>query len=298
MPRQSRFLMAPSLILFSALISLGTVAPGMTSHAVAETPAPSTTSQVAPIDLGKAQVMDLPVSSADQLQIVLTNARFDRESVGQLNLSLRGLNLRDGMLQGMTAKVSDGRFDNIPVKLLELTSGAFSFDTMTFLNQRKFVLDRPVQGNVTLQVTEADLNTFLKAPETVERLEKAISKRTGNIRLVRLTQPELVFLGKNNLQMKMTLSVGEAIASPMVADGSLTLRNGSPVFSLKQISSGNVPLPVDVATLVEKEMNKLLDFQKLGKGSVTINANTLDVTKKLITLKGTATVNKLSFGKS
>ena len=282
----------------SALLSVGVFSLACFPVANAEQPKAVASSQITPINLGKAKVMDLPVSSADKLQIVMTNARFDRESVGQLNLSLNGLNLRDGMLQGMSAKVSNGQFENIPVKLLEITSGAFSFDTMTFLNQRKFLLDSPVQGNVTLEVTEKDLNKFLKNPETIERLEKAIAKRTGNIRLVRLTQPELELRGKNDLRMKLTLSLGEAVASQMVADGHLALKDGNPVFSLKQVSSANMPLPVDVAHLIEKEMNKLLNLKKLGKGDVTINANTLDVTKKLITVKGTATLNKLSFGKS
>ena len=252
----------------------------------------------APIRAGGAVAIDLPDSSAEFITLDIVKGRFADYSVGRITLSGSGMDFRNGSLQGLKADIADGNFDNLLVDKLSLATPGFSFDTMQLLNNRTFVLSQPVTAKVNLALSEDGLNRFLANPKTLAKLEKAIQKQTGGLKLVTFSNPNLALMGGNRLKVNVTGVIAQGLAVPMEMNGHLALKDGQLVVQDMALSSGgnDLQLPVDVAKSFQDKINELIDFRRLGKNSLVITADKLKFAGKQVQIEGHATLTKLQFG--
>jgi hypothetical protein len=244
---------------------------------------------------GGVAVIDLPNGSAQTIVLDIEQGRFAEQSVGRLTLNARGINFRQGALDSLSATVQDGQFDTVPVDQLKLVTQAFSFDTFELINHRRFLLDKPVNAQVALKLSEASLNRFFSNPKTIERLEKAISKKTGNLLPVRLSDPGVVFLGKNRIRLNLTAHILEA-PTPLEMVGRLGVQNGKLALSELALASNGVTLPIDLTHILGQKINEMLDFERLGKNQFVIQAQSMSMVGKALEVKGTAALTRLEFG--
>lgn len=254
---------------------------------------------VAPtIKAGGVVALDLPDSSAQSVSLDIVKGRFSDYSVGRIILTGSGIDFRNGTLQGLKADILEGDFDSLLVDKMALVAPAFSFDTMQLINNRSFVLSQPVTAKVSIVISEAGLNRFLANPKTLGKIEKAIQKQTGGIKLVTFSNPSFHLAGGNKVKMNVTGVVAQGLSVPMEMTGQLAIQAGQLVIQNMQItSSGNqLELPLDVAKSFQSKINEMIDFKRLGKNSMVINADTMKVTGKTLNIEGHATLTKLQFG--
>jgi hypothetical protein len=252
--------------------------------------------QMAPINSSGVVLIDLPASSAESIRLDIKQARFASQSVGRLVLDAQGIDFKKGSLNGLGAEVTEGNFDNVLVDSLKLNASAFSFDSLELLNHRRFVLDNPVNATVDLRISEENLNRFFANPKTIQKLEKAVAKKMGNLALVNFSNPSLKLQDKNRVRLSLNTSFANAVAAPMEFDGRLGVENGKLVFTSLKLLSNGVQLPVDVSDVFQKKLNEMVDLEKLGKNNFVIHADSLRISNRAVEVKGTAALTRLDFG--
>jgi hypothetical protein len=242
--------------------------------------------------------LDLPDSSAQSVSLDIVKGRFADYSVGRLTLTGSGVDFRGGTLQSLKADIAEGNFDNLLVDKLQILAPAFSFDTMQLLNNRTFVLAQPVTAKVGITLSEAGINRFLANPKTLEKIEKAIRKQTGGIKLVTLSNPSLSLAGGGRVKVNVTSTVAQGLTVPLEMVGKLNIKGGQLVISDLAMSSGgnNVQMPLDLAASFQEKINEMIDFRRLGKNSLVITADSLKQSGKTLTIDGHATLTRLQFG--
>jgi hypothetical protein len=289
MPAFGAFLLGVSVAMGPQLVMSQT-----TSQAPAAKPGSS-----APVLQGDGLVFfDIPSGSADMVRLEIQNGRFDQQSVGNLALALQKVDFKAGTLNSLDAKMTNAQIEEIPLDSLQLKTAPFSFDPFELINRRRFVLDKPVNATVQLRISEKNLNSFLTNPKTMQKLEKAVNKKAGNLGLIAFSSPSFKMTGKNSVQLGMTISLANAMASPVLMNGKLGLQDGQLVIQNMEASSNGVQLPVDVASVIQQRLNEMISFKKLGKNTVNITGNKLNMANGVLDVTGTATLTRLEFGKS
>jgi hypothetical protein len=169
---------------------------------------------------------------------------------------------------------------------------------MQLLNNQAFVLAQPVTAKVSVTISEAGINRFLANPKTMGKIEKAIQKQTGGLKLVTFANPSLSLQGSNKVKMNVTGIVAQGLAVPMEMTGKLAIQNGQLGITDMTISSGgnDLQLPLDVARAFQDKINELIDFKRLGKNSLVITADNMKLSGKTLLIDGHATLTKLQFG--
>jgi len=242
--------------------------------------------------------IDIPQTKAKLVQLELNDAKFSEFGVNKLTLSLHDVDFQQGSLSSLGMDIANGDFDPIIVDRMTVNTQAFQFDPFILMNQRRFELAQPITGSVALTISEASLNHFLKNPKTVSKIENAIQKKTGGIKLISFQNPSLKLLKGNEVQVDMTATVAEGIAVPVQIVGELALKNQNLAFTnLRMNSQENaVPLPTDISRVMEKQLNDMINLEKLGKKSFVIRANSLKMKKGLVEVAGNATFTRLEIG--
>jgi hypothetical protein len=199
----------------------------------------------APIKAGGVAVLDLPDSSAQSVTLDIVKGRFADYSVGRLTLLASGIDFRNGTLQGLKADIRDADLENLRVERLQMDTPPFSFDTMQLLNNRTFVLSQPVSAQVNLQISEDSINHFLANPKTLAKIEKAIQKQTGGLKVLTFSNPNLTFGGGNRIKLTVNGIIAQGLAVPLemigklgIRAGQLRLRNDYPVWGQPASASG------------------------------------------------------------
>ena len=162
---------------------------------------PSGATMHAPIKAGGVMALDLPDSSAQAISLDITKGRFSDYSVGRVIVSATGMDFKNGTLQSLKTDITDGLFENVPVQKLGINVPGFSFDTMQLLNTHTFVLTQPVNGKVSLTLTEEGINRFLGNPKTIQKIEKSITKQTGGLKLITFANPNFTLMGGGKIKI-------------------------------------------------------------------------------------------------
>lgn len=288
-------MLALSLMAFSIAIAQTTVP----QQSPTTTPSTTPSSAVhAPIKAGGVMALDLPDSSAQTVSLDIVQGRFSDYSAGRITLTGSGIDFRNGNLKGLTADVREGDFENMLVDKLSLQAPAFSFDTMQLLNNHTFILSQPVTAKVNLVISEAGINRFLANPKTLGKIEKSIQKQTGGLKLITFSNPSLNLVGSNRVKLNVTGLVAQGLAVPLEMTGRLTLVQGQLGIQDMAVSSGgnDLQLPLDVAKSFQDKINELIDFKRLGKNSLQINADSMKINGKSLMIDGHATLTRLQFG--
>jgi hypothetical protein len=155
-----------------------------------------------------------------------------------------------------------------------------------------------VTASVNLSISEAGLNRFLSNPKTLSKIEKAIQKQTGGLKLVTFSNPQLALLGGNRLKVNVTGVIAQGLAVPLEMNGNLALKDGQLVVQNLTLASGgnDLQLPLDVAKSFQDKLNELIDFKRLGKNSLVITADKMKFAGKQLQIEGHATLTRLQFG--
>ncbi|MDX2085410.1 MAG: LmeA family phospholipid-binding protein [Candidatus Melainabacteria bacterium] len=273
-------------------ILMGAVLPLVFAEPAAKPPSSAATAKPGLVTAG-VQGYALPNAGVEAVRVDLKKGFFAGFSADHMVLNLQGINLQHGSMQTLHALMEDAFLDFVPLDRVEIHTNAFQFDTFQLINNRRIVLDRPIAGHVNLQLTEQNLNVLLAQPKTKEKLERAIAKQTGNLKLVEINAPVLEMLGKDKFRLTFQTAMAGALTVPVEMEGTLALRQGELSFSNLQMVSAGLPLPVDLAKVLEAHLNKVLDFKTLGGRYFDLKATRLDTQHKKITLEGTATLTQL-----
>lgn len=294
LPAISVVLLAASLSWAQTSVSTPSSGPSSSTTTVK----PITGAMHAPIRSSGVMALDLPDSSAQSMSLDIVKGRFSDYSVGRITLTGSGIDFRNGSLQGLKADIAEGNFENLLVDKLSIIAPGFNFNTMELLNNRTFVLAQPVSAKVNLVLSEAGLNQFLASPKTMEKIEKSIQKKTGGMKLITFSNANLSLLSGNKVKMNVMSTVAQGLAVPMEMTGKLGIQNGQLKLSGLAIASGgnDVQLPLDVASSFQDKINELIDFKRLGKNSMVINADSMKMSGKSLIIDGHATLTKLQFG--
>ncbi len=254
--------------------------------------------EVTLINAGTVGITDLPTSSARSITLDIQDARFSSRSVGRLKLQANGIDFKQGVLQSLKADMINGHFDNnIKVDEFIINTNSFSFDTLELLSHQRFILDQPVTAQVELHISEENLQNFFAHPKTVTKLEQAIRKKTGGMDLIRFSNPTLDLLGGEKIRMNLMVVVGQAIAAPITIEGQMKIKRQKLMFRDLKVTSSDTALPVDIASAIQSQLNKLVDLEKLGaKNNFVILARSVKGTKHKVSITGLATMTRLEFG--
>lgn len=142
------------------------------------------------------------IDRAEQLQVRVDNAPVHQIINGKIN-KLR--------LAGRGVWVSkDLRIDALEVETdpIAVNLQAIQADGQ---NPRSSSLQQPIQAGVKLKFNEADLNNFLKSPESIAQLQKMTTSTLGGAAASSLNKdyqiinPQVKFLGNNRLGLKADL---------------------------------------------------------------------------------------------
>lgn len=281
------------------LASSTTLAVWAEPSAAPEKPFDPSSVKVAPIRSAGVVALDLPDSSAKSVSLNIIQGRFSDYSAGSISLVGSGVDFRQGNLQKLQADIKEGNFDNLLVESMSIIAPAFSFDTMQLLNNQTFVLKEPVDAIVKMSISEKSINQFLANPKTLSKIEKAIQKQTGGIKLLSFSNPSFQLLSGQKVKLQVTGLLGQGIPIPLEMDGGLSINSKGQlgITDLKLSSNGSsVQMPVNVADTFQKKLNELIDFQRLAKNSMVITADNIVTSSKTLKLTGHAKLTKLRFG--
>ena len=237
--------------------------------------------------------VDLPESYADLMRLEIVNGRFSDYSVGKMSIGAQNIDLRNGTLDSLVADLHNGEFDHLFVDTMAIHTDAFSFDTFQLLNKQRFELDRPITGTVALTLSEASLNRFIRHPRTIGKLESAIQKQTGGMKLVTFGNPSLDLYSRNRVRLSLTANFAGAATIPMEMEGKLVLADETLKIKDLEISSQKekLPLPVDLVSVIETQLNNMINIRKLGGKTFAIHGKSLDMGKDAFTVN--VVVNEL-----
>lgn len=250
---------------------------------------------------GGVAAIDIPESRAKLVTLEITDGHFSQYAMGKMRIELHDIDFRSGSLSSLKTSMTMGDFDNIWVDKMDISTEAFHFNTYELINNRRFELSQAITGNVYLGISENSLNHFLQHPKTLEKLEKSIQKKTGGIKLITIGNPSLKIVKGNQIQLNLTTFLGgQQMQIPMEILGELKLKDDNLVFSNLKVSSQDtaLPLPVDVVKIIEKQLNDMINLEKLGKNNFVIHAKSLKMKKGLVEVTGNATFTRLEFGGS
>lgn len=246
--------------------------------------------------------IDIPESRAKSVTLDIEEGQFADYAVKRMTLKARDIDFRNGSLSGMNADVQNGNFENVRFGHLQISTGPFYFNTFELLNKQRFVLDQAVTANVKLDISEADLNYFISHPNTIAKIEQAIAKKMGGLRLFSFANPSIDLQSNNRIKLMVTGMLGQngqGLTVPMEMYGQLVLEKGNLKIKGLKLSSENqeIPLPVNVADPFEDKLNEMINFKKLGSKYFVINGTGLNMTRDGLQVTGTAALTRLQFGK-
>lgn len=251
-----------------------------------------------PIQAGGVSTVDIPDTKAKAITVSIKQGSFGEYSVGDLAMTMHDVDFRGGVLSNLDVLMNGALLDNVMIDKMTINTGGFTFDTFELLNKQRFVLAQPIVGQVSLRISEKGVNHFLRHPKTLSALDKAVTKATGGIKLLTFTNPTVDLLGAGRVKLTVTGNLAQGLLIPMEMNGAMAVENGVLVFNdLTLASNGtDLPIPVDVAKVLESKLNDLINLKKLGKKTFVMNAQSMSMTKDALDLDGTATMTRLEFG--
>lgn len=245
---------------------------------------------------GSVEKKDIPSGSAKRIELTIEDGRFDEHSSGELTLLLENIDFKAGKAANLTADVRDGHFDAVLLDELHFETGAFAFDSLELMNSRRFVMKQPVNAKLYLEISEDNMQAFLSNPKTIGKLEKAIAKNTGGLRLIRFTNPVLNFEGRERFKLTLNVLLGGAALAPIDMFGKMAVDNGRVVFKELAVGEKANQLPVDIARVFENQLNKMFDLRDKGGSQFQITADDFDITNSRLKVDGHVRIEALELG--
>ncbi len=141
------------------------------------------------------------VNHAEQLQVRVDNAPMHQILNGKINkLRIAG--------QGVWPT------KDLRIETLEVETDPLAVDVHAIredgTNPRSSSIQQPLQAGIKLKFNEADLNNFLKSPDSIAKLQKMTTSTLGSAgsslnKDYQITNPQIRFLGNGRLAIKAEL---------------------------------------------------------------------------------------------
>ncbi len=180
---------------------------------------------------------------------------------------------------------------DLPIDKMRLQIYNLDLDT----NAEKLTLRQKAQGAVQVQLTEADVNTFL-ASETFKNLINNVKSKQSLLNSLDADIENVsIQLRNDGVRIKGTAAtLGGFFTVPFTIDGQLRLKSERElvVQNVTGTTMGR-PLPGDLLTTVLARINPIIDLNTLGNKDMQLYFRRLKVTNNQIELLGEAHIRKL-----
>ncbi|MBI1271434.1 hypothetical protein GC174_13475 [bacterium] len=256
--------------------------------------------------------VDINTGRFGKLEIDLDDGEFMEGSCKNIHLVARDMDLREGLLKSLDISLSRGNFQDFIVDTMSLsTKGSLRFDTGVLFNQKVLQFTEPAEAQVEAEISQESLNSFLKSPHTLDRLSVTAGSKVGAIAgLLGANAPQIglvisdgnLALGKRNsvnISLDSKVGMGQyALNIPVEIDSKLELRDGWVKITDTKLKTSGKEISPQLSNMIVQKVNNL---SSLGTRSDDIHFKftSLEVKagKKFI-VKGTASINRLRFGRS
>lgn len=256
--------------------------------------------------------VDVNTGRFGKMEIDLEDGEFMAGSCKNLHMVARNLDLREGVLKSLDIDITDGHFrDFIVDRMTMSTQGAMRFDSGTFLNKRVLQFTEPTEAAVTVEISQESLNKFLNAPSTLDRLSFDAAKKVGaiagllggNAGPIGLSIADArLELGRSEsvrINLDSKVGVGQyAVPIPVEVKSRLVIDNGWVQVTDTQLMTSGKEISPQLSQML---VNKVNSLSSLGTRSDDIHFKFTRLTVKSgkkLTVEGTASVNRLRFGRS
>ncbi len=276
------------------------------------TPNPNSIPNQAPLSVPALTFVDVSNGQFGKLEINLEAARFQDTAVENLHLLATNFDITAGKLSSLDIGIIGGHVQDFIFDRLNLSNNnEMFFNTNDFLTQKTLTFTSPVQANVYAEISQKSLNSFLNAPNTLNRLSATATGKVAMIaNMFGVNSNNLGFsvmsasanLAKNNqlkLNLDTRLGLGQNTASvPVEASTVINLANGWVSLEDTHLITAGQELPAAIANMLVSRINNLTKFNDTSKDiSFQFTKLTVQPNRKFL-LSGMATINKLRFGKN
>lgn len=264
-----------------------------------------------PIVVPAISFVDINTGRFGKLEIDLEDGQFLEGSCKNIHLVARDMDLREGLLKSLDINLTRGNFRDFIVDNMTLTTrGALRFDTGVLFNQKVLQFTEPAEAQVEAEISQESLNSFIKSPHTLDRLSVTAGQKIGalaslfggkapNIGLV-ISDGKLALGKKNSVNIELASKVGMgqyALNIPVEIDSRLELKDGWVTITDTKLKTSGKEISPQLSSMIVQKVNSL---STLGRKSDDIHFKFTDLKvkpgKKFV-VKGTASINRLRFGR-
>ncbi len=273
---------------------------------------PETIPNKAPLSVPALTFVDVTSGQFGKLEINLEQARFQDTAVENLHLVASNFDITQGKLSSLDIGIIGGHVQDFIFDKLNLSSNnEMYFDSNDFLTQKTLTFTTPVQANVYAEISQKSLNSFLNAPNTLNRLSATANGKVAMIaNMFGVNSNNLGFsvMGleanlashnqlKLNLDTRLGLGQNTAVV-PVEASAVISLANGWITLNDTHLITAGQELPAPIANMLVSKINNLAKFNDNSRDiSFQFTRLTVQPNRKFL-LSGQATINKLRFGKN
>lgn len=247
-----------------------------------------------------SKVLEVPTGGIGLLDLTLKNASLATLRADGLRLTLKQVVFKTGSTEQLSLDLTNALVEGLLVEQASLISQPIAFNAFEFLNNKRLLFLQPVAASFNAHLTQESLSTFLATPQVQAALEKALSKQTGGLVGLSLTNPVVRFTGKTRFTLDATVGVrdkfltGATLSSPVKLEGNVGLLNGKPSIQNLQLISNAQPIPVDLAAILGSQLNQALNPDRLlQKQGIILTLTKLEASGNRLSLQGQALLTKL-----
>lgn len=269
-------------------------------------------------NFGKGPIVAQPISFVDvntgkfgKLEIDLEDGQFLDGNCKNIHLIARDMDLREGLLKSLDISMIQGNYRDFIVDNMKIsTSGSLRFDTGVLFNKKTLQFIEPAEADVEVEISQKSLNSFIKAPGTLDKFAFSASKKVGAIASMfgaklpqiglQITDGSLKLGKKNSVNIKLDSKVGMgemAMEIPVEVDSVLKLEDGWVKVTDTHLKTSGKEISPQLSNLIVQKVNGLAS---LGTKSNDIHFKFTSLKvkpNKYFIVKGKAQINRLRFGR-
>jgi hypothetical protein len=250
--------------------------------------------------------LDISDGSFGKVELDIDDARLQGSRVNRLHINAGDLDMKAGTLKSLNINVTGGIFPMFVFDQLSLSAaGDMGFDPGMMRNDKVLQFKTPIDAEVSAVVSQQSLNTWLSAPQTLEKLSVTASKKIGMLASllganasnfgITLSGAAVALQKQNRISVTTQANIG-GMPLPLELDAKLALENGWIAVSDTHLNTNGSEISPSLSEMLVKKVNSLAAW---GGKSDDIQFSFTDlkvVPGKQFSLKGTAKINRLRFG--
>jgi hypothetical protein len=270
---------------------------------------------VAPVAIPQApssplSFLDISNGGFGKVDLQIDDAHLQNSLIDKLHIIATNLDMRAGTLKGLSIAVNGGHFPMFVFDQLNLNSAAdMAFDPVAMKNDKVLQFKVPIEAEVSAVISQQNLNAFLGAPQTLEKLSVTANKKMGMIASllganasnfgITLSNANVTLQKQNRISITTDANIGMGTTSmpmPLELNAKLGLENGWIAVSDTHLNTNGSEISPTLSEMLVKRVNGLASW---GSKSDDIQFSFTDlkvVPGKQFSLKGTAKISRSRFG--